>query len=394
VRLFGAGDSRFADGRQGTPPYDNGYVLHRYSALNLAVWALRGKVEHDARTDLFATSGATLQQWIDTHLAGLIEAMADSANPVVVVHLGTHSLPGVPLAEIQDQAGTIIGALTGAGARVLWLLENPRSGWSALGPANEQKRLAYNAWLVAQESAHGGRFRTLDYLANFTADGTATGATALPGLQRDDLHDTQAGAFIKAAAILGVIETFPPVSGAADYAGSAGGYDAAANPTGNRLGAADWSGEIRNPGDTDAATGLTCAFSTEWGDGRTWRIMHLGGDGGDGEHARFYQAPFATGCAGGDTVRYRVRVRWENLVNVRAVKVIVFHYGAGFFGINTGSAGAGLAPAGQHEEVLEGRMVLSVSPSFFQVKLMVEAGGPGPVSGTVRWADAELCRVD
>ena len=83
VRLFGAGDSRFADGRQGTPPYDSGYVLHRYSALNLAVWALRGKVEHDARRDLFATSGATLQQWIDTHLAGLLEAMADSANPVV-----------------------------------------------------------------------------------------------------------------------------------------------------------------------------------------------------------------------------------------------------------------------------------------------------------------------
>ncbi len=165
MRLFGAGDSRFADGRQGTPPYDSGYVLHRYSALNLAVWALRGKVEHDARRDLFATSGATLQQWIDTHLAGLLEAMADSANPVVVVHLGTHSLPGVPLAEIQDQAGTIIGALTGAGARVLWLLENPRSGWSALGPANEQKRLDYNAWLVAQEGAHGGRFRTLDYLA-------------------------------------------------------------------------------------------------------------------------------------------------------------------------------------------------------------------------------------
>ena len=93
------------------------------------------------------------------------QAMADSANPVVVVHLGTHSLPGVPLAEIQDQAGTIIGALTGAGARVLWLLENPRSGRSALGPANEQKRLDYNAWLVAQESAHGGLFRTLDYLA-------------------------------------------------------------------------------------------------------------------------------------------------------------------------------------------------------------------------------------
>ena len=122
--------------------------------------------------------------------------------------------------------------------------------------------------------------------------------------------------------------------------------------------------------------------------------MQLGGSGGDGENARLYQAPYATGYAGGDTVRFRVRVAWENLVNVRAVKVVVFHYGAGFFGINTGSAGAGPAPGGAHEEVLEGAMVLSSSPAFFQMKLMVEAGGPGPVSGTVRWADAELRRID
>ncbi|HRO13217.1 hypothetical protein, partial [Amaricoccus sp.] len=71
VRLFGAGDSRFADGRQGTAPFDSGYVLHRYSPLNLTVWALLGRVVHDARTDLFATPGCTLQQWIDTHLAAL-----------------------------------------------------------------------------------------------------------------------------------------------------------------------------------------------------------------------------------------------------------------------------------------------------------------------------------
>ena len=95
VRLFGAGDSRFADGRQGTPPYDSGYVLHRYSALNLAVWGLRGKVVHDARTDLFATAGCTLEQWIDAHLAGLLAAMAEAGNPVVLIHLGTHSLPWV-----------------------------------------------------------------------------------------------------------------------------------------------------------------------------------------------------------------------------------------------------------------------------------------------------------
>ncbi|HRO13351.1 hypothetical protein, partial [Amaricoccus sp.] len=70
-----------------------------------------------------------------------------------------------------------------------------------------------------------------------------------------------------------------------------------------------------------------------------------------------------------------------------------FHYGTGFFGINTGSAGAGLAPADAHEELLEGAMVLSDDPIFFQMKLMVEADGTGPVSGTVRWVDAELRRI-
>ncbi len=313
VRLFGAGDSRFADGRQGTPPYDSGYVLHRYSALNLAVWALRGKVEHDARRDLFATSGATLQQWIDTHLAGLQEAMADSANPVVVVHLGTHSLPGVPLAEIQDQAGTIIGALTGAGARVLWLLENPRSRWSALGPANEQKRLDYNAWLVAQEGAHGGLFRTLDYLAGFTADGTATGATALPGLQRDDLHDTQAGAFIKAAAILGVIETFPPVSGAAEYAGSAEGYDAAANPDRQPARRRGLVGRDPQPRRHRRREKPDLRLLH-----RVSRRPHLAGDAARRRRRRrraraVLPGALRHGLRGGDTVRYRVRVRWENL---------------------------------------------------------------------------------
>ena len=92
-------------------------------------------------------------------------------------------------------------------------------------------------------------------------------------------------------------------------------------------------------------------------------------------------------------MRFRVQVAWENLVGVRAVKVVLFHYGSGFFGINTGSAGAGPAPGGAHEELLEGTMVLSASPTFFQMKLMVEADGTGPVSGTVRWADAELRRI-
>ena len=393
VRLFGAGDSRFADGRQGTPPYDSGYVLHRYSALNLAVWALCGKVVHDARTDLFATSGCSLEQWIELHLAGLLAAVEQTANPLVLVHLGTHSLPWASLDDMQAQATEIVAALTGAGARVLWLLENPRSGASALGSEQEAKRLAFNAWLMAGEGGFGGRFGTVDYLSGYTADGTATGGAARAGLQRDDLHDTQAGASVKAAAALARIGSLPPVAAAEGYAGTADLFDAAANPAGNRLSPGEWSGEIRDASDTEARSGLACAFSTETAGGRTWMAMQLGGTGGEGEQARYYQAPLGGGYAGGDTLRYRVRVAWADLVNVRAVKVIVFHYGSGFFGVNTGTAGEGPAPSGAHEEVLEGSMVLSANPSFFQVKLMVEAAGPGPVSGTVRWADPELRRV-
>jgi hypothetical protein len=393
VRLFGAGDSRFADGRQGMPPYDAGYVLHRYSALNLAVWGLRGRVVHDARADLFATAGSTLEQWIGAHLAPLLAAMAGAANPVVLIHLGTHSLPWVPLADMQAQAGAIIAALTAAGGRVLWLLENPRSGGSALSPENEAKRLAYNAWLKAQDGAHAGRFLTVDYLPAFTADGSATGDAAAPGLQRDGLHDAQAGASVKAAAARAILESLPPVAAAAEHAGAAAAYDPEANPFGNRLDPVGWTGEVRTPDDTGAGSSLACAFSTEVAAGRTWQVMQLGGAGGNGENARLYQAPFAAGYAGGDTVRFRVRVAWENLAGVRSVKVVVFHYGSGFFGVNAGSAGAGPAPGGAHEELLEGTMVLSASPSFFQMKLMVEADGAGPVSGAVRWADAELRRI-
>jgi hypothetical protein len=393
VRLLGAGDSRFADGRQGTPPYDAGYVLHRYSALNLAVWGLRGKVVHDARTDLFATAGSTLEQWIDAHLAPLLAAIAGATNPVVLMHLGTHSLPWVALADMQAQAAQIITALTGAGAHVLWLLENPRSGGSALAPENEAKRLAYNAWLAAQHGAHGGRFLTVDYLAAFTADGLATGDTAATGLQRDGLHDTQPGAFVKAAAARAILETLPPVAAAAEYQGAAPAWDAATNPDGNRLDPLGWAGEVRSADDSAPGSSLACTFATETSAGRTWQVIALGGTGGGGEHARLFQAPYATGYEGGDTVRFRVRVAWENLAGVRAVKVVVFHYGSGFFGINSGSAGAGPAPGGAHEELLEGIMVLSASPTFFQMKLMVEADGTGPVSGTVRWADAELRRI-
>ena len=278
---------------------------------------------------------------------------------------------------------------------MLWLLENPRSGGSALGPENEAKRLDYNAWLTAQEGAHGGRFRTVDYLPDFTADGTATGGSARAGLQRDGLHDSPGGRLRQGRRRLAPHRDLPAGRRRRrNTPAAADGWDAATNPTGNRLDPADWTGEIRNPGDTGAGSSLACAFSTETIGGRTWSVMQLGGTGGDGEHARLFQAPYASGYAGGDTVRFRVRVGWENLADVRAVKVIVFHYGTGFFGINTGSAGAGLAPGGAHEEVLEGSMVLSSSPAFFQMKLMVEAGGPGPVSGTVRWADAELRRVD
>jgi hypothetical protein len=404
IRLFGAGDSRFAEGRQGTAPYDSGYVLHRYSAFNLAVWGLQGKAVHDARTDLFASSGCTIQQWIDTWLADLVAAVAAATNPVVVMHLGTDSLQGASLPEMQGQTTQIIDALVAAGGHLVWLPESPRSGSSALSAGAEQKRLAYNAWLAAQESAYGSDgLRVADYLPAYTADGTATDATARNGLQRDDLHDTQAGAFVKAAAILAVLESYPPIGAAAGYVGGSDTYDAGTNPGGNKLSngqmaggsavPADWIGEVRNLDDTDAGSSLTCGFSTETADGRAWAVMQLGGTGGGGENARLYQAPYATGYAEGDTVRFRVRVRWENLVNVRAVKVIIFHYGASFFGINTGNAGSGAAPDGVHEEVLEGTMVLSASPTFFQIKLLVEADGTGAVSGTVRWGEAEIRKV-
>lgn len=401
ITLFGAGDSRFAEGRQGTPPYDSGYVLHRYSAFNLAVWSLQGRVIHDARRHLFATSGCTTLQWIDTHMADLVAAMAVAANPVVVMHLGTDSLPVVPLAEMQDETAAIIEGLLGAGGRVVWLLENPRSGGNALSAVDEQKRRDYNAWLQAQQGRYApGRFWAVNYLPDYTADGTTTGDTALSGLQRDDLHDTQSGASVKAAAVVAVLGTFRPIVDAPEYAGRADTYDAIGNPTGNRLsngqmtggpGApTDWEGGVRNPGDTDAGSTLACTFSTETSDGSSWAVMQLGGTGGSGENARLYQAPYATGYAGGDTVRFRVRVRWQDLANVRAVKVVIFHYGDGFFGINTGNSGAGLTPGGTYEEVLEGAMVLSANPTFFQMKLMVEAEGTGPVSGTVRWAEAEI----
>lgn len=333
VRLFGAGDSRLADGRQGAAPYDSGYVLHRYSALNVAVWALCGKVEHDARRDLFATPGCTLAQWIDLHLADLLAAVGRATNPVVLVHLGTHSLPGASLAEMQAQAASIITALTGRGARVCWLLESPRTGGSVLSPANETKRRAYNAWLAARTDP---RFQTIDYLPGYTSDGTTDGATARVGLQRDNLHDTQAGAWVKAAATLPVLRALPPVAAAAGFTAAAPAFHATTNPGGNRLSPLDWVGEVRNAGDTEPGTSLTSTFSTETIAGRSWQTMRLGGTGGGGEQVRLYQAPYADGYRGGDTIRYRVRVAWEGLVNVRAVKVILFHYGAGFFGINTG----------------------------------------------------------
>ena len=74
--------------------------------------------------------------------------MADGGNPVVAGP-SRHPQPalGRRWPTCRPRPRTIIAALTGAGARILWLLENPRSGGSALGPENEAKRLAYNAWL-------------------------------------------------------------------------------------------------------------------------------------------------------------------------------------------------------------------------------------------------------
>ena len=195
VRLFGAGDSRFADGRQGTPPYDSGYVLHRYSALNLAVWGLRGKVADDAGTDLFATAGCSWSNG-STPTSPTSSPPSPGQQPVVLVHLGTHGLPWVPLDAMQAQATPVAAALTGAGARVLWLLENPRSGGNGLAPRTRRS---------ASPRTPGSRRRTEPAAAvsapsisrAFTADGLATGGAARAGLQRDDLHDTQAGAFVR-----------------------------------------------------------------------------------------------------------------------------------------------------------------------------------------------------
>ena len=193
----------------------------------------------------------------------------------------------------------------------------------------------------AQDGAHGGRFLTVDYLPAFTADGLATGDAARAGLQRDGLHDAQAGAFVKAAAALAVIEAFPPVAAARNTPAPPRPGTPRPTPAATASTPLGWTGEVRNADDTGPGSSLACTFATETAGGRTWSVMQLGGTGGGGEHARLYQAPYATGYAGGDTVRFRVRVAWENLAGVRAVKVVVFHYGAA----SSASTPAAPAPA-------------------------------------------------
>ena len=181
--------------------------------------------------------------------------MADGANPVVA-GASRHPQPalGRRWPRCRPRPRTIIAALTGAGARVLWLLENPRSGGSALGPENEAKRLAYNAWLQAQDGAHGGRFLTVDYLPAFTADGTrhrrrrarrpaARRPARHPGRRlRQGRRRPRRDRDLPAGRRRRRNTPAPPTA-----------CDAAANPAGNRLGPAGWTGEVRNAGDTDAA---------------------------------------------------------------------------------------------------------------------------------------------
>ena len=393
VRLFGAGDSRFADGRQGTPPYDSGYVLHRYSALNLAVWALCGKVVHDARTDLFATSGCSLEQWIELHLAGLLAAVEQAANPLVLVHLGTHSLPWASLDDMQAQATEIIAALTGAGARVLWLLENPRSGGSVAraregGEAARLQRLAHGRG--GRLSAAGSGRSTISRTTPPT--GTATGGAARAGLQRDDLHDTQAGASSRPP---------PPSRGSAPCRRSRRRRAMPAPPTpsmprpirpATASAPESGAGEIRDACDTGPGSGLACTFSTETAGGRTWMAMQLGGPAATASRPATTRRPrrrlrrrghgALSACGSpGRTSSTCARSRSSSSTTARLFRHQHRH------------RRRGTGPGRRARGGARGTMVLSANPSFFQVKLMVEAAGPGPVSGTVRWADPELRRV-
>ena len=259
----------------------------------------------------------------------LLAAMAEAGNPVVLIHLGTHSLPWVALADMQAQASAD-HRRPDRRRRAHPLapgeppLRRQRARAGERGEAPRLQRLAAGAGR-APTAAGSGRSTTC---RPSPPTALATGDAARAGLQRDDLHDAQAGAFVKAAAALAVIEALPPVAGGGGIPRRRRGLGrrdqsrpatASTPPTGPARSAAPTT---RGPGSS-----LACAFSTETAGGRTWSVMQLGGTGGDGEHARLYQAPYATGYAGGDTVRFRVRVAWENLVDVRAVKVVVFHYG-------------------------------------------------------------------
>lgn len=405
IRLLGGGDSRFADGRQGTSPFNTGYTLHRYSALNLAVWGMRGRVIHDARTDLFATAGFTSATWITNHMPACVAAcqaaVTAGQQPVVAMHLLTNDFFGsVSQAVMKANVETIAAALRDAGAVVLWLLENPRSGANVLSAANERNRLAMNDYLVARANPW---FRPVNYLAGFTADGSYTGATATSGLQRDDLHDAQRGAAIKARALMAVLSMLPQVASALSYAAPAAPYHATDNPNGNRLANGSmvggtttptgWTGSVRNAADSAAASSLTAAFSPiRDDDGTPWSRMTLGGTGGGSEIAYLNQLPNPLNFTAGDVVAGRVRVRWAGLAGVKHIALRPAFYGTTFFGHIIGSQGSGIMPAAG-EEVLPFVAIAPAGVTFGDFRCLVEANGTDAVAGTVDWTAAEWTEV-
>ena len=251
MRLFGAGDSRFADGRQGTPPYDSGYVLHRYSALNLAVWGLRGKVVHDARTDLFATAGCTLEQWIDAHLAGLLAAMAEAAQPgradpprhpqPALGRPGRHAGPGQPDHRRPDRRRRPHPLAPGEPP-----LRRQRARARERGEAPRLQRLAPGAGRRPRRAGSGRSTTcrpsppTASPPATPPAPASSATACTTPRPAPSSRPPPPAPSSRPCR------RSFPR----AEYPGAAAAWDAAANPGGNRLDPAGWTGEVRSADDS------------------------------------------------------------------------------------------------------------------------------------------------
>lgn len=405
MTLFVAGDSRAANGRTGSTVSIGGYQTLRYGAAQVACYRLLGKgTLFDGRTNLFATVGNKTSDWISTHQSNLVTAVAAAVNPVVLFQLGTNDLgASVALATIQANILSIAAALRGANPRchVVWFLESPRSGASALGSGDEQNRKDLNAWLLTQV---GTFFKVVDYLAAFTSDGTFNGATAAAGMQRDDLHDATLGADVKAQAAAAVLSALAPVVAGVAYVGDTDTYNASTNPKGNKVAngqmsggttvPTSWNGEVRNAADSGAATGITCTFSKA---SANVARMAIGGTGVNGEKAQLRQSTVGnlTGYAAGDVLRARARVSWTGLANVKAIRLRCTLFGD-FFGGLIGDTGSGPMPNTAGEEVMEwvGVMQAGNVNDRFQINLEVVADGVGVPAGTIDWSAAEIRKVN